>query len=83
MVTIPDNIPEIPGFQKSAYKGLELMSEPGTLKEYDGGRSDCDSLHAELWKVWLPSDREVMLQAHMLLARQGEMVEALRATLKY
>ncbi len=36
MVTIPDNIPEVPevpGFQESAYKGLESMSEPGKLRE--------------------------------------------------
>ncbi len=46
MVTIPDNIPEIPevlGFQESAYKGLESMSEPGKLREWYVGRSDCDT----------------------------------------
>lgn len=47
MVTIPDNIleiPGIPGFQDSAYKGLELMSESGKLREYYVGRSDCDKV---------------------------------------
>lgn len=46
MATIPDNVPEIPevpGFQESAYKGLESMSEPGKLREWYVGRSDRDS----------------------------------------
>ncbi len=45
MVTIPDNIPEVPevpGLQESAYKGLESMSEPRKLREWYVGRSDCD-----------------------------------------
>lgn len=45
MATIPDNVPEIlevPGFQESAYKGLESMSEPGKLREWYVGRSDRD-----------------------------------------
>lgn len=47
MATIPDNVPEIPevpGFQESAYKGLESMSEPGKLREWYVGRSDRDRL---------------------------------------
>ena len=51
MATIPDNVPEIPevpGFQESAYKGLESMSEPGKLREWYVGRSDRDSISRQL-----------------------------------
>ncbi len=46
MATIPDNVPEIPevpGFQESAYKGLKTLSEPGKLREWYVGRLDRDT----------------------------------------